>query len=259
MINNEALKILQKNYGWIVALITGVGIITINVLKFIEYITSNIYFSYYGIDRNFYQYNNRGFIFDLCFSILFMFAFYSLCYCYKEIYLIFTNKLKKKKTLFLNLAIIIFSNIYVLLAFNDGFNLMESIICFFFLVVLEIISAIIISKTLDKSQDDSYAKNNINEIKSYLKLFPFLIIIMIFCMSLKSVIELRMQTEFRIINNNKVIVYSTEDYFLTLDCAILKDGELKIYKGTQEKIKNENIHSVITDFSKIDVDYKKTN
>ena len=47
---------------------------------------------------------------------------------------------------------------------------------------------------------------------------------------------------FRVINDNKVIVYTTKDYYLVLDYKIDKD-KMFIYKNTQNKIDNLNVNS----------------
>ena len=47
---------------------------------------------------------------------------------------------------------------------------------------------------------------------------------------------------YRVINDNKVIVYTTKDYYLVLDYKIDKD-KMFIYKNTQNKIDNLNVNS----------------
>lgn len=47
---------------------------------------------------------------------------------------------------------------------------------------------------------------------------------------------------FRVIDDNKVIVYTTKDYYLVLDYKIDKD-KMFIYKNTQNKIDNLNVNS----------------
>ncbi len=59
-----------------------------------------------------------------------------------------------------------------------------------------------------------------------------------------------MNKEYRIINNDKVIVYTTNDYYLILDCEI-RNNELIIYKGKQTKINNENVISKLISFDEI--------
>lgn len=55
---------------------------------------------------------------------------------------------------------------------------------------------------------------------------------------------------YRIINNNKVIVYSNSDYYLTLDCEI-EDNKLIMYKGKQNKISTEDVYSELIEFDEV--------
>lgn len=64
--------------------------------------------------------------------------------------------------------------------------------------------------------------------------------------------NLTYQKQYRIIDENKVVVYSTNDYFITLNCEI-SNNELVIYKGSQEKMENNNIKSQLTKFDKVEV------
>lgn len=56
--------------------------------------------------------------------------------------------------------------------------------------------------------------------------------------------------EFRIINENKVVVYTTRDYYLLFNCKII-NNEIKIYKGTQTKIDNINVESKLSVFKSV--------
>ena len=49
-----------------------------------------------------------------------------------------------------------------------------------------------------------------------------------------------------------MIVYSTNNYYIALDCEI-NDNQLTIYKGSQEKIENNNIKSQLTKFNKVEI------
>lgn len=66
---------LQKNYGWIVALLTGLTVTTSFVLRFIKYIYSNFYFDYYGISYELFNNNELGFLYNFGFSILILLCF----------------------------------------------------------------------------------------------------------------------------------------------------------------------------------------
>ena len=75
--NIKLIEVIQKNYAWIIAGLTFLGVIVSNVLRFIEYITSKAYFLYFGIDYNLYNYSDKNFIYELCLSIIFILAFVS--------------------------------------------------------------------------------------------------------------------------------------------------------------------------------------
>ena len=67
---DKIFEFLQKNYGWIVALLTGLTVTTSFVLRFIKYIYSNFYFDYYGISYELFNNNELGFLYNFGFSIL---------------------------------------------------------------------------------------------------------------------------------------------------------------------------------------------
>lgn len=86
MKNNKTLDFLQKNYGWIVALITGVSIIITFVLKFIKYIYSTFYFYYYGISYELFNSEELNILYNFGFSIIILLCFFSLIYCYIQLF-----------------------------------------------------------------------------------------------------------------------------------------------------------------------------
>ena len=57
---------------------------------------------------------------------------------------------------------------------------------------------------------------------------------------------------YRIINGDKVIVYSNNDYYLILDCK-KENNNLVIYKGKQEKISNTKVYSVYIEFDTVEI------
>lgn len=72
---NFIVNIIKENYGWVVSVITVIGIVILNIFRFIEYITALFYFNYYGIDINLYKYYDQNFLYSLCLSIIFIIAF----------------------------------------------------------------------------------------------------------------------------------------------------------------------------------------
>ena len=247
---NKILEFMQKNYTWIIAIFTGLGVIVSNILKFIEYLTGTVYFSYYGLDMNLYKYSDKGFIYSLCLSFLFILALISLLYCLYQI----ANNIKNKKYInknnILNLLIIISSNLCIILSSSTKNSFISIVVSFIVLIIIEIIISFIMFRKpkKDKTTDVSLSE----ELLNYIKILPFALIILIILLMLKTQLSLIYRTNYRITDDNKVIVYSNNEYYITLDCEI-KDNNLVIYKGTQEKIDNDGIHSTYKKFENIEV------
>ena len=85
-----------------------------------------------------------------------------------------------------------------------------------------------------------------------IKIVPFYIVLLLFSLILSYGSNIVMNKSYRIIDNDKVIVYTTNDYYLTLDCKI-KNNELTIYKGKQSKINNEDVVSELINFDKVEL------
>ena len=82
---NNFLNFIQKNYAWIISILSGIGFIFSGVLHFIEYITASVYFMFYGLETGLYKYSDRNFIYNLYLSFIFILALFSLLYCIYQI------------------------------------------------------------------------------------------------------------------------------------------------------------------------------
>lgn len=241
-------KVIQNNYAWIIAGLTFFGVIVSNILKFIEFITSQTYFSYFGIDHNLYNYSDKNFIYELCLSIIFILAFFSVFYCFKQI-----RENIKKKELFkwenlINILLIFILNLYITITTPGQQNLISIIITIVILIILEFIMSLIFFKKETESTPEQLKRDLIN----YIKVLPFIIIFLIAMHSTRIYLNLTYQKQYKIINDNRVIVYSTNNYYITLDCDI-NNNEIVIYKGSQEKIENNNVKSQLTKFNKVEM------
>lgn len=247
---DKVFEFLQKNYGWIIALLTGISVVATFILKFIKYIYSILYFDYYGISYGFFNIEELGLLYDFSLSILMILCFYSLFYCYKQFYDLFKNK-KKFNTKILNVFLILVSNFFIALSSgikNIGWQLFFNMIL---LMTIEIIATIIIS-ILIKKDEERENKNDKNDLFNTLKIMPFYFMLLVFVFSGNYLYSLHNVKSYKIINNNKVIVYTTKDYYLILDCKI-EDNKLTIYKGNQTKINNENVESKLINFDEINI------
>ncbi len=245
-------EIIQKNYAWIIGGLTFFGIIVRNLLKFIEYITGFAYFSHFCIDHNLYNYQNENYFYELCLSIIFVLACISVFYCFKQI----KDNTKKKEyikseNIVDSLLIIIFNLYIVVTTPRQQVNLVSVIILTTILIIIEFILSLLIFKEEKDNSPIQLKRDLINGLKT----IPFIVIILIGLHYAKINIDLNLYKQYRIINNNKVIVYSTIDYYITLDCTINND-ELTIYKGSQEKIENNNIKSQLIKFDKVEIKMK---
>lgn len=243
---DKIFKFMQKNYGWMVAVITGISVATSFILRFIKYMYSSFYFSYYGLSYELFNSNELGFLYNFGFSILILLCFVSLMYCYIQLFNAKKMKVKVETILF-NIFLIIISNIIVVYSTNIKYSTWQFILNVVILIIFEIIMVIIFSRTNNK---ENSKKNDTNDLLNSLKILPFYLILLIFTFLLSYGSQIVMNKSYRIINDDKVIVYTTNDYYLTLDCEI-KDNKITIYKGKQTKISNENVVSELINFDEV--------
>lgn len=252
---NKAFTFLQKNYGWIIALITGTGVCLSFVLKFIKYIYSMLYFDYYGISYELFNTEEINLLYNFCLSILLALCLFSLFYCYKQFYDLIINKIDfKSKTI--NVLLIIISNFFI--ALSSGINIIgwQLVFNMLLLMTIEIIVILVIivfSFLKKKGKEKAKAKtDDSDDFLNYLKILPLYLLIMILIFSISYLYSLKNIKEYNVINDNKVIVYTTKDYHIVLDCEI-KDSKITIYKGNQTKINNENVKSKLINFEEVKV------
>ncbi len=243
---DKIFKFMQKNYGWIVTVITGISVATSFILRFIKYMYSIYYFSYYGLSYELFNSNELGFLYNFGFSILVLLCFGSLMYCYIQL---FNIKKMKLKTILCNIFLILISNIIIVASTNVKYSIWQYILNVIGLIIVEIIASIVFFKMDKKEGNKTYEENNLPNV---LKIIPFYLILLIFSFLTSYGLNIAMNKSYRIIDNDKVIAYATNDYYLTLDCEI-KDNKLTIYKGKQAKINNENIVSELINFDEVNL------
>lgn len=243
---------IRENYTWVIAISTSLSVIVLNFFKFIEYLTAKIYFNYYSLDINLYKYNDSSFIYGLCLSFVFMLASFSLFYCFYQLGKNIKAKIFLKNENLMYLFIIILVNLYIIFLFNLYQNLLLLVVCIFILIFSEILSTIFIF--WDAKINNKSKKELKKYILNHVMFLPFLMVILIILHCFRTSISLKMQNYYRVIDNQKVIVYTDDEYYLTLDCEI-NNNELIIYKGTQEKIDNNNVYSIYKNFETVKIEY----
>lgn len=232
----KILKGIQENYAWIFGSITLSIPLVSSIFKFFEYLRNYIYFGYYGIDMSLYNMSENSLFYYIGNSIFIMFLFSISAFCLTE-----KNINKGKKII----RIIIAGFYNFMIVFYLNFPYLKNInIPTYFVIILILLSIESFCGNLafNKKINDKDSGN------------PFInIIFLIGCIIVTILISekctLKNQTEYRIINNEKVIIYSTKDYLVTVDCN-LENDEIIIFKGTQEKINNDNVYSKLINVKK---------
>ncbi len=243
---NIILDFLQKNYGWIVAVITGASVGISFILRFIKYLYSTLYFDYYGLSYGLFNSNELSILYNFGFSILIMFCFVSLLYCYKQIYNVKKERISIR-TILANIILIIILNIIIVLLTDVRCSVKQFIANVIIFIISEAITSYIFFKIDNKEKNK---KNDIKCLQNELKIIPFYLVILVFLVLFNYGFEIISNKSYRTINNDKVIVYTTNDYYIVLDCTI-EDNKLTIYKGNQTKISNDNVESKLINFDEV--------
>lgn len=243
---NKFFKMLRENYGWIVAFTTGLSVVISLILKFWKYICSRLYFGYYGISYSFFDNSELNFLYNVGLSIVLLFCMCSIFFCYIQIFNR-KNKNIKRTTLLFDVFWISFFNTLVILFINIHISFLSFVVYWSVLLGVEYFFSRIIFKY---ESEDVLASDPIRDFVNYLKAFPFYLIVLLFFLSFSYFCEVSNNDSYYIIDNNKVIVYSTADYSIVLDCEI-SNNELIIYRGYQTKISNSNVKSILLSFDKV--------
>lgn len=242
--NKNILDSIKDYSPSIIGVLTFLGLICFNILKFIEYIEAQFYFDYYGLNINLYKYSDQGFIYGLCLSLVFFLAIMSLPFFIKQV---IDNVKLKRIVSFVNIR-----NVIIILLFNYIWiysMLLEkiiSIVLFCLFIVVEIIITWFIFYCKEE-KDVSFG--------NVLKFVPIYILMLILCIGVSDMCNLRLKKEYRVISDNKVIVYSNNDYYLTLDCKI-EDDKLIMYRGKQNKIDTDDVYSELIEFDEVIINEK---
>lgn len=236
-IDKKIFKIIRENYVWVIAILTSSGVVVSFLVKWSNYLFSKIKFDYYGLDYGLYIQEDTTILYDFSLSLLIALCFYSVCYSIYRIKKEFKSKEKDKKNIFWNIGIVFVFNLCLTCVFENFSGIIFKIFAFIVILFFEIIATNIFHGMLTKEV----------KFKSYsfwdnVKNVPFFIIGLIILYLFNYYISLRSNNGFRVINDNKVIVYTTKDYYLVLDYKIDKN-KMFIYKNTQNKIDNLNVKS----------------
>lgn len=246
-IKNSTLKIIQNNYSWIIAVLTGLAVIFAFILKFTKYIYSQIHFNYYGIDYEMFDKSELNYLYDFYLSTIILLCLGSLFYCYIQL-LNLKDKKDENKIKVCNISLIIISNIIIVFSINNN-SLIYKIIYVIILIAIELIISIILNFM---NKRDLKKINQSNNWLDTLKLLPFYIVLCLIVLSINYILSFIGNKSYRIIDTDKVIIYSTKDYYIVLNCAINQENdELIIYKGEYTMVDTKNTLNILKKFKEV--------
>jgi len=237
----KVFTFFKENIAWMISICSVIVVCLTFIMKFIKYVYSLIFFNYYGINYGLFDIKELNFLYSFSTSLIYTFFLLVLLILIVEVIKTVKSKKRKKyiKRIIIDLIIIVFLNALCAYPINSPFNLSTYLIRIVVFMIVEFLSAIFVFK-----EKKSLPKNL--DVKDYLtQLYKTILIYICFLFILISsdfVLNLRNLKTYNIINDDKVIVYSNNDYYIVLNCE-LNDNELIIHKGEQTKISNNDVMS----------------
>lgn len=244
-------KILQDNYKWILAVLTFVGVLFLSFLKFVIFTKSKHYFSHYGLSIEFYQFEAKRLIYETAYSIILLLAIYIAAVSIYDVYV----QLKQKKVDWCSLASFTVLNILAIFLITENFMNISYLLWFLILSMIECLIIILfrpifkkIFKDIKSEEDVTYSFKE--AIRDFFKFsFTSFTILLLGFLSFNFE-NIHPQKEYRIINENQVILYTANDYYLTLNCDVVGE-DLIIYKGTETKISADRVQSKLQQYRNV--------
>lgn len=238
-------KFLKENITWITATVTAVVGVWAFLLNISSYINYSSLSSYYGTSLEFFTYNHWYYVYAFVLLSLIIFSVLAWFFSFNDLFGSLFFK-KSKKYIISNVVIIISSYVVLFLILKLAVGIIQSLIL---TTLIQLFSYVIVKFVYKKFSgiDKASTATDYNpyiEAKHYFKKMPFYFIIIVFLMKVINVSEYAMKKEYKVIDTEnescQVIVYTTKDYYLTLNCKITNNN-LTLYKGTETKIATDNV------------------
>lgn len=232
-------------------------------LRLNDYLNYTFLSSYYGISLEYYNYNEISAVFLLLICTLFICLFAAIIYSYRH----FVTCLKRgnsKKGLPGDIVILFAFNLIVYLFLLSLYkNAIHSALVLIFLYI-PILLFITIKKKIMKlirkktSTEESYVEA-VMDFKLYLRNLPILFLLTLVLTHYLNFLSYQLKKDYLLVDSSgescAVAIYSTQDYFVTLECEI-QDDNLTIYKGSQNKISNDNVKTQKITFDRVNIKQK---
>lgn len=237
------IKKIEKYIPWILTLVPIISSLFLGLMKSYQYVIGQIFCSYYGINFDLFDLSVRGIFYDILFCFISVSIFGVASY-YKGQFNFFKPKISDLKNIVYCLLCTIILSVYCWWSLE--LNLVEIIIFFIYMFLMEKFCFYIINKDTKKEVKFIDFKSGLFEcLMSLILIF----VIPLFGFGFSKRWDIENLKEYRIIDDNKAIVYTTNDYYVVLDCEE-KDDVLYLKKGYETKITGD-VKSKLKEYKKV--------
>lgn len=263
--NFSVLEFLQKNHGWFIGFLTLFVSMLVFGMTLLRFLNLRDLFLFYGLNFDIIENQDSSII--LVGSLSFIVSISLICIIVSFYRIFFHRKKMKKVKCFEYFIFLLLLNFFLFYYFNINVEVEEFsftairdyflsyIILILPLLFFEFLIMLSCSPML-KVMFDVNGKNY--ETKDFIVgCFMLCIFMVIWAILIGSHFykrDLEDKKSYYFIDDSTVIVYTSEDYYLTLDCEIRKDKNndiLIIYTNTQNKVLSNNIKTYRKDFYKV--------
>lgn len=234
----------DKHYVWMFSIFTGFLTFMVFVTKFLSNSLTRTYADYYGLDEIFLFADTFWYyiLVGLILLILHYFIFSGL------------NSIFKKKNILFEIIIVVLANYFsikLLISFDNGFCI--SLLSAISISIIEGFFEFVLVRGETKTDGYIQTLDNTRLIKSFILLVLVLLFFLFQSFNIILTTNLKSLKEYRFIDDNTIVIYSTKEYYILLNCKIQNNEQLTIYKGSQNKIVNDNVQTYLKTFKNVDL------
>lgn len=248
-----------------VEIIISLGSIGLFLMKFINYIILRTKFNYYMLNSDFFFNDLDGFVFNIILIICCIMLFFSIPYLFVCVVKQISEKKSIKESfkllfililyfLIIGALIIYFLCFYNYIYIDTLYEYLINIIIISFIALLLSFIAYFYVKLFNLF---NFLLNNkkFSSFVLYVISFALTVLILSCLIRYECQSNLEKNLSYYLIDDNTVVVHTSEDYYLTLDCKIDEDESgnviLTIIKNTQNKIPTNNVKTYIKIFDNV--------
>lgn len=252
------IKLLKENIGWFSATVTavvasGAFFIQINSYLIYSFLSLN-----YGLSKEFFSYNylsGLSQVLILGFIISLIMVWYFSCkHLFKNVLFSKNKKFWKSDVVVIFAFSIILFGLFYIFKVNVLFSIIFSIVVQIVLYFIIKLFFFLLRESENNEPDDLNA--TFIEFKHGMKIMPIIMLFTIIITGVSSLSQYASQKNYKIVlnkeNSCQAIIYTTKDYYLTLDCAI-NDKNLTLYRGTETKIATDNVKTKQITFDNVHI------